>query len=301
MTKARHTKNCIFGEIQNQCDYMEAQKAKDELQLIDVEKVFASKDEKLLKRIPGFFIRYLKKIVHQDDLNRFLIDNEGITGIEFVKNGLKFMDVHTVIKGEENLPADPKVIYVANHPLGGIDGLMILSTIYDKVDKNVRITSNDLLMNVKPLRDVFLGVNKHGGNSRDYIREMHQAFEGPNGVIFFPAGLVSRRTKGKIEDVEWKRTFVKKAVAHKRDVIPIHFDGRVSNFFYNLANLRKFLGIRYNIEMLYLPNEMFKHEHMTFNMTIGQAIPWQTFTNEKPAEEWAQFVKGIVYELGKKD
>lgn len=279
---------------------MEAQKTPADLQLIDVEQVFASKDEKLLKRIPGFFIRYLKRIVHQDDINQFLIDNHGITGIPFVQNGIRFMDVKQEIRGLDNLPQNPRVIYVANHPLGGLDGLMILNTIYTHADPDIRITSNDLLMNVQPLREVFLGVNKHGGNSRSYIREMQEAFDGPSGIVFFPAGLVSRRRWGKIRDVEWKRTFVKKAVQHQRDVVPIHFSGRVSNFFYRLANIRKLLGIRYNIEMLYLPNEMFKHKHGTFTMTIGQAIPWQTFTSEKSPEEWAQFVKGIVYDLGKK-
>ena len=270
-------------------------------QLIDVEKVFASKDEKLLKRIPGFLIRYLKKIVHQDYLNSFLIANHGITGVQFVKNGLEFMKIHRNVSGVENLPKNPRVIYVANHTLGGMDGLMILEEIYDRLDKNIRITSNDLLMNVQPMREIFVGVNKHGGNSREYIREMQEVFDSQSGIIFFPAGLVSRRRRGVIMDLEWKRTFVKKAVEHQRDVVPIHFDGRVSNFFYNLANLRKFLGIRYNIEMLYLPNEMFKHKNMTFNMTIGKPIPWQTFTDEKSPEEWAQFVKDIVYELGKKD
>lgn len=280
---------------------MEEQTKSDELQLIDVEKIFASKDAKLLKRIPGFFIRYLKKIVHQDEINDFLIKNKGITGYPFVLKGLDYMNVELTIKGEENLPDNPRLIIVANHPLGGLDGMLIFKTIHEKLDPNIRITSNDLLMNVEPLREVFLGVNKHGGNSRTYIRDMHEAFQGPGGVIFFPAGLVSRRRWGKIKDVEWKRTFVKKAIEYQRDVLPIHFSGRVSNFFYILANIRKLLKIRYNIEMLYLPNELFKHRNQKLTMTIGKPIPWQTFTNEKTPETWAQIVKEQVYELGKKD
>lgn len=279
---------------------MEDQNNSEELQLIDVEKVFASKDERLLKRIPGFFIRYLKRIVHQEEINDFLIKNQGITGIPFVERGLEYMDVRLTIRGEENLPKNTRLIIVANHPLGGLDGMILTKTIHDKLDPGVRTTSNDLLLNIRPMRSIFLGINKHGGNSRTHVKDMQETFDGDHAVIFFPAGLVSRRRKGVIEDVEWKRTFVKKAVEHQRDVLPIHFDGRVSNFFYNLANIRKFLGIRYNLEMLYLPNEMFKHRHQKLTMTIGKPIPWQTFNGEKTAEDWAQIVKKQVYELGKK-
>jgi len=279
---------------------MEENRDFEDLQQIDVEKVFASKDAKLLKKIPGFLIRYLKRIVHQDEINNFLIENKGLSGMPFVIKGLEYMDVDLTIRGEENLPDNPKIITVANHPLGGLDGMEILRMLREKVDPGAMMTSNDLLLNVKPLRPVFIGVNKHGGNSRAHIKEMHDAFEGNHSVIFFPAGLVSRRKKGIIEDLDWKRTFVKKAIEHKRDVLPIHFSGRVSNFFYNLANLRKFLGIRYNIEMLYLPNELFKHRHQKLTMTIGKPIPWQSFTKEKTADQWAQIVKKHVYEIGKK-
>ncbi|MCK5820951.1 MAG: glycerol acyltransferase [Bacteroidales bacterium] len=277
----------------------EFNKAED-LQLIDIEKVFASKDEKLLKRIPGFLIRYLKRIVHQDEINNFLIKNEGLVGIPFAKKAVEYMDIDLTICGEENIPDSSRIIIVGNHPLGGLDGSLLTTTIHDKLDPGVKITSNDLLMNVRPMQPLFLGLNKHGGNSRSYVKDMHDTFDGNHAVIFFPAGLVSRRRKGIIEDMEWKRTFIKKAVMHKRDVLPVHFSGRVSNFFYMLANLRKLLGIKYNIEMLYLPNEMFKHRHQKITMTIGKPIPWQTFTKEKTALEWAQIVKARVYEFGKK-
>jgi len=280
---------------------MEELNKSENLQLIDIEKVFASKDEKLLKRIPGFFIRYLKKIVHQDEINDFLIKNQGLAGMSFAKKAIEYMDIDLTIRGEENLPDSSRIIIVANHPLGGLDGSLLITTIFDRLDPGVKITSNDLLMNVQPMRPLFLGLNKHGGNSRTYIKEMHETFEGDHAVIFFPAGLVSRRRGGVIEDMEWKRTFIKKAVLHKRDVLPVHFSGRVSSFFYRMANLRKFLGIKYNIEMLYLPNEMFKHRHQKITMTFGKPIPWQSFTKEKTADEWAQIVKAKVYEFGKKD
>jgi putative hemolysin len=279
---------------------MEEKTGSNDLQLIDVEKVFASKDAKLLKRIPGFFIRYLKRIVHQDEINNFLIENQELSGMPFVEKGLEYMNVELTTRGLENLPDDTRLIVVANHPLGGLDGMLILQMIRKNLDPGAMMTSNDLLMNVKPLRPVFLGINKHGGNSRAHILDMHKAFQSEHSVIFFPAGLVSRRRKGEIKDLNWKRTFVKKAIEHQRNVLPIHFSGRVSNFFYHLANLRKFLGIKYNIEMLYLPDELFKHRNQKLTMTIGEPIPWESFTDDKSADEWARIVKEHVYELGKK-
>lgn len=272
-----------------------------ELQLINIEEVIASKDKKLIKRLPGFLIRYLKRIVHQEEINEFLIHNNNCQPLEFIDRSLELFEVNITTYGLDNLPVNPKVIVVANHPLGGIDGVGLTKIVCENLDKEAKITSNDLLMNLAPMRPKFLGVNKHGGNAKAYVSEMHKAFASPHPIIFFPAGLISRRTKGEIKDLEWKRTFIKKAIEYERDVLPVHINGRVSGFFYRLANLRKFLGIRQNIEMLYLPNEMFKQRNQNLVITFGKPISWKTFTPDKTAEEWAQKVKDTVYTLAKKD
>lgn len=266
---------------------------------IDVEKAFASKDPKLLKRIPGFFIRYLKRIVHQEEINDFLHENNGKEGLELINAATEFMHTNLIVKNLEKLPKDGRFIFAANHPIGGPDGLWLMKTIFENTNYYVKSVSNDLLMNVEPMRPVFIGVNKHGGNAKSYVAEMQQDFEGDTAVIFFPAGLVSRRIKGKITDLEWKSTFIKKAVQYERDVIPVHISGRVSGFFYRLANLRKFLGIRYNIEMLYLVNEMFKQRNKELTITFGDPLPWQTFDKSKKPVEWTQYVRERVYEMGK--
>jgi hypothetical protein len=159
--------------------------------------------------------------------------------------------------------------------------------------------SNDLLMNIQQLRGFMIGVNKHGGNSKDNVAEMRRVFEGNEPVIFFASGLVSRRRWGKIEDVDWKSTFVKKSFLHERDVVPVFISGRVSGFFYRLANLRKFLGIKNNIEMLYLPNEMFKQKGMHITIKFGKPIHWLSFNSSKSPEQWAADVKKQVYAMGK--
>ncbi|TSA39160.1 MAG: glycerol acyltransferase [Porphyromonadaceae bacterium] len=278
---------------------MSDQSNDNKIQPIDIEKVFASKDANLLKRIPKFLIRYLKKIVHQDEINEFLRQNEGVDGIEFVNRCVEYLDIKVEVRGAENVPKNSRLIFAANHPLGGVDGMCLVKVIYEQIQPNPKSVSNDLLMNIKPLRTFMIGVNKHGGNSKDNVAEMRRVFEGNDPVIFFASGLVSRRRWFKIEDVDWKSTFVKKSFLHERDVIPVFISGRVSGFFYRLANLRKFLGIRYNIEMLYLPNEMFKQKGMHLIIKFGKPIHWRSFNSSKSPEEWAADVKKQVYEMGR--
>lgn len=269
------------------------------LQLIEVEKVIASKSPKLLQRIPKFLIRYLKRIIHQEEINEFLIRNRGKQGIDFINSCLDLLQVHMETAGLENVPKNARLIFVANHPLGGIDGMCLMKAIHENIRPQPRSLSNDLLLNVRPLRALMIGVNKHGGNSREDVAEMQRVFEGDDAVIIFAAGLVSRRRWFRIRDVAWKGTFAKKAFLHERDVIPVHISGRVSGFFYRLANLRKLLRIKQNLEMLYLPNEMFKQKGMKLVLTFGKPIPWRSFDSSCSSEEWAARVRKQVYEMAK--
>ncbi|MFH0761256.1 MAG: 1-acyl-sn-glycerol-3-phosphate acyltransferase [Bacteroidota bacterium] len=278
---------------------MTGTKGNEDLQLIDVEKVFASKNANLARKLPRFIIRYLKRIVHQDEINDFLIRNRGIEGLEFLERIVEFMDVRVEVRGLENVPRDGRLIFASNHPLGGVDGLFLLKTIAQEIRPHPRSVSNDLLMNIRPLREFMIGVNKHGGNAKENVAEMLRAFEGDNPIVFFASGLVSRRRWFKIEDLEWKSTFVKKAFLHERDVIPVFITGRVSGFFYSLANLRKFLHIKSNIEMLYLPNEMFKQKGMKVIIQFGEPIRWKTFDSSRSPEQWAAHVKKVVYQMGR--
>jgi 1-acyl-sn-glycerol-3-phosphate acyltransferase len=278
---------------------MTGQPNDNQIQPIDVEQVFASKDARLLKRIPKFLIRYLKRIVHQDEINEFLRQNEGVDGIDFINRGIEYMGIKIEVLGLENIPKESRLIFASNHPLGGVDGLCLLQSIHQHIQPNPKSVSNDLLMNLKPLRNFMIGVNKHGGNTRDNVAEMQRIFEGIDPVVFFASGLVSRRKWFKIEDLEWKSTFVKKAFLHERDVVPVFISGRVSGFFYRLANLRKLFGIKYNIEMLYLPNEMFKQKGLHLKIKFGKPIPWKSFNSSKSAEDWAADVKRKVYDMGR--
>ena len=271
--------------------------ADDSIFLIDIERILKEKTGTKFKYIPGFVVSYLKRIVHEEELNAFLRESKGKVGVEFLEACMEFLDAKVEVKGMENLPEAGKCTFVCNHPLGGQDGISLGYILGKKYDGNIRYIVNDLLMNLRGLAPLFIPVNKTGAQSRDFPRMVEAGFKSDNHLIMFPAGLCSRRQNGVIKDLEWKKTFIVKSVETQRDVVPMYFEGRNSDFFYNLANACKFLGGKINIAMLYLADEMLKNRHKTFTLTIGKPIPWQTFDKSKTPAPWAQYVKDIVYEL----
>jgi len=273
--------------------------ADDSVFLIDIDKVLREKAPDKAKYVPGFVISYLKRIVHQDELNMFLRQIGDKQGVDFAKGALEFLDDKIVVKGEENLPKDDKFYtFVSNHPLGGQDGLALGAVLGEHYQGKIKFLVNDLLMNLHGLAPFFIPINKTGKQAKDFPKRVEAGFSSKEDqLIMFPAGLCSRKQNGVIKDIDWKKTFITKSVQYQRDVVPIHFDGRNSDFFYNLANVCKWLGIKFNIAMLYLADEMFKNRHKTFTVTIGKPIPWQTFDHSKTPHEWAQYVKEIVYKL----
>ena len=271
--------------------------ADDSLFLIDIDKVLREKAPKYYKYIPRFVVSYLKRIVHQEELNVFLRDSKDKVGVDFLKACLEFLDANIVVKGEENLPKEGLYTFVSNHPLGGQDGVALGYILGSFYNGKVKYMVNDLLMNLQGLAPLCIPLYKTGKQAKDFPRMVEAGFASNDQLIMFPAGLCSRRQNGVIRDLDWKKTFIVKSVQAQRDVVPIHFEGRNSNFFYNLANICKFLGIKVNIAMLYLADEMLKNRHKTFTVTIGKPISWQTFDKSKTPTEWAAYVKDIVYKL----
>lgn len=263
---------------------------------IDVEKVIAGKSPRLLKALPRFIISYLKRIIHQDEMNEFLSVYGQKQGVEFIDAALKMMNVSYKVEGIENIASDGRYLFASNHPLGGLDGVILIHILSKKYG-DVKFPVNDLLMHLTQLQNEFIPVNKHGAQSSQNARLLEEAYSSNTQILYFPAGLCSRKQKGKIEDLEWKKSFITKAVKHQRDVVPVYFSGRNSNFFYNLAKLRAFLGIKANIEMLFLVDEMFKQKGQSITVKIGNPIPYSHFDNSRSPQEWAKWVKSKVYEL----
>ena len=266
---------------------------------IDVRQVLRSKLNEKADRIPSFVVNYLIRIIHQDELNHILEIYRNLQGVAFMEALVEeYFNVRLEVKNEENFPpGDKKYIFVSNHPLGGFDGICLAYLLGKHYDGKIQCLVNDLLLAIPNLRSIFAPVNKHGAQSREAAIRIEEIFISDNHIFTFPAGLCSRKHKGVIRDLEWKKSFIQKAVEHKRDVVPIYFEGRNSNFFYRLANIRKRLKIRMNIEMLYLPDELFRQKNKSFCISIGKPIPWQTFDSHKKPVEWAQWVKQETYKL----
>lgn len=263
--------------------------------LIDIKGLIASKNPRLLKIFPVCLLRYIKRVIHQDELNAAIDRLKDKSGLEFIDEILKEFNANIVAVGKENIPATDKVIVASNHPLGGLDGLALMQVV-GSVRKDIVFPVNDLLLNVPNLRGLFIPVNKHGSNAAN-VRVFDETFSGEKTVLYFPAGLCSRKQKGVICDTEWKKSIITKARKYQRDIIPVHISGRNSNRFYRLANIRKRLGIKANIEMLFLVDEMYNQRNQDVIITIGKPIPWQLFSNERKDADWAERLKNHVYQL----
>ena len=266
---------------------------------IDIDRVLKEKMGAKAKYVPNFLVRWLIRIAHQDDVNAFLWDNRDKVGVEWLEACVKYLDLKLEVEGKENLPAsDDKKLYtfVSNHPLGGADGVALGSIIGRHYNGRFRYLVNDLLMNLPGLAPVCIPINKTGHQGRNFPAMVKAGFESNNHMLMFPAGLCSRRHKGVIRDIPWSKTFISKSVEYQRDIVPIHFSGQNSNFFYRLANFSD-KCLPFNLAMLFLVDEMYKNVHKTFHVTIGKPIPWQTFDKKKTPMEWAQFVKDKVYSL----
>jgi len=265
---------------------------------IDIEEIIKKRSLKLAKWLPRFFIKYLKRIIHEDEMNQMLNNFGHLRNVEFIEEALRYLDISYTIEGLEKLNKDERYLFASNHPLGGLDGIILIHAISKNFD-TAKVPANDLLMNVTQLQDCFIPVNKHGSQSRENARITEATYASNMQVFSFPAGLCSRKQKRKIEDLEWKKSFIVKAKNHNRPIVPVFFSGRNSNFFYNLARIRNFLRIKVNIEMLYLVDEMFKQRGQRPHVIIGDPIPHATFDSTKKPIQWAAWVKSKVYQLNK--
>ena len=262
---------------------------------VDIEKVIRGKSQKLADRLPRFVLNYIKKTIHQDEINRLLLENREYTGVEFASHILKDLDVSYRVHFSGKRPApDGRYIFVSNHPLGGLDGMILISYIGSSFG-DVKFIVNDLLMYIRPLAPVFVPVNKYGRMRHDNTRMFQETFDSDSQILYFPAGLCSRLIKGKVTDLDWKKTFVTKSIESRRDIIPMFFSGENSRRFYRLANLRKKLGIKVNIETFLLPDEMFRKKGSAFDLYIGEPIPYTTLTGDHTHKEWCDIIRQKCY------
>jgi putative hemolysin len=263
---------------------------------IDVDKVLRTRLPRHYRYIPRFAVRWLERTICQDQLNAILLKMAGKNSVDAASAALTAMGITIDEKGLEQLP-EGRYMFVSNHPLGGLDGLALISLIGNRYERHIKFLVNDLLMAVEPLRGVFLPVNKYGSQSRATATQIEEALKSDEQFITFPAGLCSRmQPDGTIADLPWQKAAVNHAVNYQRDIVPIYFDACNSKFFYRFAKWRKKLGIKFNIELIFLPKEMIKQCGSTLHVIIGEPIPWTSLDARAPKKEAAR-LRGIVYSM----
>ncbi|MGD9493358.1 MAG: 1-acyl-sn-glycerol-3-phosphate acyltransferase [Bacteroidales bacterium] len=258
--------------------------------VIDIRKQILNSNSKLLKNMPDPVLSLLERIVRQDEMNFMLSKYSQNSGVDFLSNILTEMDIRIDVQGIENLPDHSKCFFVANHPFGIADGLVLTNIVAQKYGE-LKAIGNDVFMLIPQMRPIIAAVSVFGKNSREYYVELEKVYKSDIAITHFPAGLVSRISKFKVAESTWKKSFITKSVECQRDIVPIHFVGRNSILFYSVFKFRKALGINATLELALLPHEFFNKRNRTIKVVIGRPISYKTFNNNKSNEEWAQWVK----------
>ncbi len=265
---------------------------------IDIGAVLAEKAPRGARWIPRPLVEWLRRTVHEKEINHILAEYWTLPPQEFIRACFRDWKVAYSAQGLERLDPKGRYLFVSNHPFGGMDGMMLADKLIDRFG-DVRVVVNDLLMHVEPLRPLWLPVNKLGAQNAEYARRMEEAFFGDVPILTFPAGLCSRRIDGRITDTEWKPSFLKKAYASQRQIVPLFVEGRLSNFFYRFSRLRKSLGVKFNIEMLWLPDEMFAQAGKHFRIVAGEPVPFAELQPLGSLREQVEYIREKTYFLEK--
>lgn len=266
---------------------------------IDINKVIESKSTTIAKYTPKFIVNWIKRLIHQDELNDFLRKHPAETGFEFAQSALDELNVKANIKylNKSSIKTDQRYIFVSNHPLGGLDGLTLICEIGKIFNNNIKFVVNDFLMHIKPLEPLFVPVNKVGSMKKENLEKFEEAYTSDSQILYFPAGLCSRLIDGQIRDTEWKTSFVKQAIKYNRKIVPVYFSGENTPRFYKVAKWRKFLKIKFNIEMCLLPDEMFRKKNATFDVIIGEPVDIPPLKTSREIAQMCKHIRSLAHSL----
>ncbi len=265
---------------------------------IDINAIIKEKNPTLAKWLPSFLVNYIKRIVHQREINEVMALHGDKIGLDFVRAGLESLNTKVEVIGLENIPPEGGFIMAANHPLGGLDGIAFMKAVGEKRE-DFQFLVNDILLNIKNLEPLFVPVNKLGVNPRKALQVIEETYAKDIPILVFPAGMVSRKLEDGVGDLPWQKSFIARSKKYKKNVIPVHIGGKNSAWFYNLSRFRTKLGIKANLEMFYLADEMFRQRNKTIKITIGKAVNYEDFDNSRNLVEWAAYMREKVYALAK--
>ena len=263
---------------------------------IDIGAVLQTKAPRLSQRIPAFAVQWLRRTIHEAEINHILRTYWDLPPQEFIRAFFREWEVTYSAEGLERLDPKGRSLFVANHPFGGMDGMMLADKLIERFG-DARVVVNDLLMHLEPLRPLWIPVNKYGAQNAAYARKFDEEMFGERQILTFPAGLCSRRIRGEVTDLPWKSSFLKKAYASQRQIVPLFVEGRLSNFFYRMTALRKMLGVKFNIELLWLPDEMFSQKGRHFRIVAGEPIPMAELQEQGSLHEQTEYIRKKTYFL----
>ena len=266
------------------------------MKYINIATIIEESNSGKLKRLPGFIIKWVEKIIRQDEMNRILTKYSDYQGLDILTKIIEELNIKIEVEGEVNLPENKRCFFLSNHPFGLIDGLVLTKIVGDKYHV-LKSIGNEAFMYVPHLRPFIAAVNVFGKNPKGYITALEKLYDSDVPITHFPSGEVSRLYGSKIQDCPWHKSFITKAVSYKRDIVPFYIYGRNSRFFYIISFVRRVLGIKSNIELIMLPREMFRKKNKTISIKIGQLIPYQKFDKSFSHWEWADKVRKYVYDL----
>ncbi len=263
---------------------------------IDIDKIVRKQAGKKAKWIPRWLTKWLEGFIHQDFINNYL--RQGREGVDFCEGVIEALGVDITVEGLDNVPFEgPAMTFVSNHPLGAIDGVALGAIVGRASGGRVKYLVRELLMNLKGLAPLCIAVNKFGAQSRDFPQQVEEAFNSENHIIMFPAGLCSRLIDGEVHDIPWSKAFLSKSIKAKRDIVPVHFIGENSPRFYRIARWCKRLGLKFNLAMTLLPDEMYRSRGNHYTVRFGKPIPYTVFDKQRSTKEWALWVEDEVYKL----
>ena len=265
---------------------------------IDIGAVIREKAPRAARWIPRPVVTWLRRTIHEREINHILANYWSLPPQEFIRAAFREWQVSYSVEGLDRLDPKGRYLFVSNHPFGGMDGMMLADKLLEHFG-DARVVVNDLLMHLEPLRPLWIPVNKHGSQNSAYARKFDEEFFGERPILTFPAGLCSRTVNGRVTDPEWKISFLKKAYSSQRKIVPVFVEGRLSNFFYRVYHLRKALGVKFNIEMLWLPDEMFSQKGRHFRIVVGDPITVAELQPCGSLREQVEEVRKKVYSLEK--
>ncbi|MFW2565500.1 GNAT family N-acyltransferase [Aliarcobacter butzleri] len=245
--------------------------------MIDIQKEIEKKFPKIKEKenvLKKSLLKIAKKIVHEDSINQFLLQNSHLKGFDFVDAVLDYFDFDYTVSSNDlqNIPSTGKVIIIANHPLGGLDALCLLKLV-GQIRKDVKILANDFLVGFEALHSLMIPLdNFKDRQSKESIKKIYEALNNEEAIIIFPAGEVSRATPKGVKDPAWNKGFLNFAKNSNSAILPIFLDAKNSKTFYTISLINK------TFSTLLLSNEMFNKKSKNINIKIGQIIPSENIT-----------------------